>query len=129
MTEEPEYRLFEGFEPHLEIEVTFLRPEEGGGRGPWVGFLRSEEGQRLEACRPAFTPPFCYDGAYWIAFYSFAQEVIQSGDTVKALVCFINPEFHELHRMSLHPGKEIELRDPPSRTVARGRVTRLIGFA
>jgi hypothetical protein len=114
MTQEPKYRLLPGFEPHLEIEVTFLRPEEGGGMGPW---------------RQGFTPPFYYDGNYWIAFYSFSQDLIHPGDTVKALVCFLNAEFYDLHRSRLHPGKPIELRDPPARTVARGQVTRMIGLA
>jgi hypothetical protein len=123
MQEEPGYTIPQDFEPHLEIEVTFMRPEEGGG--PWVGFRRSEAGK----WQPGFTPPFYYEGTFWIAFYVFSQDVIQPGDKVKALVCFINLETHEHHRQHLHPGKQIELRDGWSKTVARGEVTRMIGLA
>jgi hypothetical protein len=129
MTEEPEYRLPTDFRPDLEIEVTFLRPEEGGGTGPWLGFRRNPEEGRAGAWRPGFTPPFCYDETFWIAFYLFTQEVIHPGDKVKGLVHFISPEFHDHHRKHLHPGKQIELRDPPSRAVARGHVTKLISLA
>jgi hypothetical protein len=106
------YNAPEGFEPHLEIEVTFLRPEEGGGTGPW---------------RVGYTPPLYYDGDYWIAYYSFAKDLIHPGDTVTALVCFLNPKFRDSHRRCLYPGKEIELRDG-SHVIARGHVIQLLGL-
>jgi hypothetical protein len=113
MAEGTQYKLPKGFQPHLEIEVTFLRPEEGGGTGPW---------------RTGYTPPLYYDGAYWIGFYAFSADLIHPGDTVTALVCFPNPDFHDLHRRNLSPGKEIELREG-HHVIARGRVIRLLGLA
>jgi hypothetical protein len=79
MTDGPIYRLPEAFEPDLEIEVTFLRPEEGGGAGPWRAFFHSEQEEGPGVWRHGFTPPFFYDGQLWIAFYLFAQDVIHPG--------------------------------------------------
>jgi translation elongation factor EF-Tu-like GTPase len=99
-----------GFEPHAAVEISFLTTEEGGRTGP---------------CRPGYSPPFFYDGAHWIAFYAFdTSEPIQPGETVRAFVCFLDPD---AHRGRLFPGKEFELREG-SHIVARGRVTKLLGL-
>ena len=97
-------------EPDVEVEITLLRTDEGG---------------RTTPCRSGYRPPFYYDGQYWIAFYVFpADDWIQPGDTVRALVTFLKPESH---RGRLYPGKEFELREG-SHLVARGRVTRLMSL-
>ena len=57
MTERQAYWLGKGFEPDLEIEVTFLRPDEGGGSGPWLAFLPSEAGEGAVVWRRGYTPP------------------------------------------------------------------------
>lgn len=108
-----EYNLhsFEGCEPDVEIECTFLSTEEGGRNGP---------------ARVGYRPQFYYNGHDWDAAYAFTtEEWIPPGETFKALVCFLSPEAHQGR---LYPGKEFELREG-RHVVARGRVIRLLGLA
>jgi translation elongation factor EF-Tu-like GTPase len=94
--------------PHAEVELSFLTPEQGGRTRPF---------------RTGYRPPFYYEGRYWDAFLHFETDGwIEPGNTVRASVSFLTPE---AHRDALFPGKEFELRDPPARTVARGRILRL----
>lgn len=101
----------QGFAPHAEVEIAFLRPEEGGRRTP---------------CGGSYRPVFYYDGQQWIAFYAFSTDGwIRPGETVSALVHFLSPDAHVGR---LYPGKEFELRDG-AHVVARGHVTRVLGLA
>jgi translation elongation factor EF-Tu-like GTPase len=97
--------------PHLEIEVTFLKAEEGGKTRPF---------------RQGYRPAIHHHGRYGDAFYQFeADDWIRPGDTVRARVTLLCPE---LHQDVLRPGEAIELCEG-AHVYARGRVLRVFPAA
>jgi hypothetical protein len=94
--------------PHIEAEVTFLKPEEGGRKSPAFSGYR---------------PQFYYEGHDWDAEHMYPDvEKVNPGETTRALLTFISPEFH---RNRVHPGMAFEIREG-TRVVGRGKVTRLL---
>jgi hypothetical protein len=94
--------------PHIEAEVTFLLPEEGGRKSPAL---------------TGYRPQFYYDGHDWDAEHNYPDVgKVNPGETARALLTFISPEFH---RNRVHPGMTFEIREG-ARVVGRGKVTRLL---
>jgi translation elongation factor EF-Tu-like GTPase len=95
---------------HIEAEIYFLRTEEGGRKGP------------------AFTgyrPQFFYDGEDWDAVQEYPDvSEVRPGDTVRALVSFLSPEYH---RGRVYPGMSFAIREG-QRVVGRGRVLKILGM-
>lgn len=92
---------------HIEAEICYLTPEEGGRRTPVSSGYRGQ---------------FYYDGSNWDAEQFFDVEPVMPKAKVKAQIWFTRPEEH---RGKLWPGKEFEIREG-ARIVARGKVTKLL---
>jgi hypothetical protein len=97
-----------GYPKDIEAEITFLRTEEGGRRGPAVAGYR---------------PQFYYDGQDWVAVQHYGDvEAVLPGQTVLAYLAFLSPECHV---GKLYPGKEFLIREG-ERVVAQGHITRIL---
>ncbi len=92
---------------HIEAEIYYLTPEEGGRHRPIFSGYRGQ---------------FYYDGHDWDAEQSFESEPVHPGQIVKTFLWFISPDNH---RGRLWPGKEFEIREG-ARVVGRGKVIRLL---
>ena len=92
----------------IEVEMTFLTPEEGGRRTPAFSGYR---------------PQCYYDGIDCDAQHTYiGTEQVLPGQTVRAYLAFFAPH---LHASRIHPGLEFLIREG-SRTVARGRVLQIL---
>lgn len=92
----------------IEVEMTFLKPEEGG--------------HRIHV-RSGYRPQFYYDNHNWDAIHTYIDtNEVYSGQTVRAYLSFLSPD---MHTGRIYPGMEFLIREG-SRTVARGRVLRLL---
>ena len=93
----------------IEVELTFLTPEEGGLQTP------AFSGYRLQ---------FYYDGQDWDAIQNYVGvvEPIYPGQTVTAYLSFLSPQCHV---GKLYPGKEFLIR-AGQRVVGRGKVTKIL---
>jgi len=95
---------------HVEAEVTFLRPEEGGRSNP---------------VRSGYRGSFVRGGEYWDVEHIYPDnETVEPGQTVRVLLEFMRPE---AHWEELYEGMEFEVCEGPN-VVARGRITKLIGL-
>lgn len=91
------------FSKHIEAEITFLLPEDGGRAGPVFS---------------GFRPNFVYDDQHWIAtLWSENQGLLPKGIPIKVFFEFIHPH---AHLGKLFPGKGFELWD--GRVIAKGRI-------
>lgn len=92
----------------IEAEITFVRTEDGGRRGP---------------ARSGYRPQCYYDGLDWDAVQDYGSvEWVFPGQTVTAYLAFLSPECHV---GKLYPGKEFLVREG-RRTMAHGVVTKLL---
>ena len=92
----------------IEVEMTFLTPEEGG---------RSRPAYR------GYRPQFYYSGLDFDALHTYiGTEEVFPGQTVRAYLTFFNPAI-QVGR--IHPGLEFLIREG-SRTVARGRILQIL---
>jgi len=97
--------------PDIEAEITFVPTEQGGRRGPAFSGYR---------------PQFYYEGTDWDAVQEYPDvEKVLPGQTVRALLSFMRPQ---LHVGRVTEGMEFLVREG-QRTVARGRVTKILGLA
>jgi elongation factor Tu len=99
------------FLPDIEAEITFVPTEQGGRSTPAFSGYR---------------PQFYYDEQDWGAEQEYPDvESVLPGQTVRALLRFLNPDAHVGR---VHPGLEFQLREG-ARVVAHGRVTRILHLA
>ncbi len=92
----------------IEAEITFLTTEEGG---------------RLGVAFSGYRPQFYYDGHDWDAMQNYIDvDEVYPGQTVKAHLCFVNPQHHV---GKLYVGKEFLIREG-QRIVGRGKVTKIL---
>ncbi len=93
---------------HIEVELRFRTPEEGGRDSP---------------CNSGYRPQMYYDGHDWVIniFFPDADQV-WPGDTVRAYFCMMSPNDHVKH---IHPDMEFKLREG-ARVIADGRITKVI---
>jgi translation elongation factor EF-Tu-like GTPase len=92
----------------IEVEMTFLTPEEGGRRTPAFSGYR---------------PQFYFDGIDTDALHTYiGTEQVLPGQTVRAYLSFFAPD-RQVGRV--HTGLEFLIREG-SRTVARGRVLQVL---
>jgi translation elongation factor EF-Tu-like GTPase len=93
---------------HVEAEVHFLAPEEGGRHSP---------------VRPGYRPQFYCEGGNWDAIHDYpGRDEVKPGETVVALLSFLSPE---KHRGRVSPGLTFELREG-ARLVGTGKVLRVL---
>ena len=94
----------------IEVEMTFLRTDEGGRKSPVFSGYR---------------PQFHYQGVEGDAQHTYIGiEQVNPGDTVTAQLKFYCPQNH-VGRITV--GMEFEIREG-SRTVAKGRVTKILNL-
>lgn len=92
----------------IEVEIYFLRPEEGGRSRPVFNDYR---------------PQFYYNGHDWDARHVYPDvEQVNPGDKVRAYFGFLSPKEH---LGKVHVGMEFLIREG-SRTVGKGIVTKII---
>ncbi|MES1180412.1 MAG: elongation factor Tu [Verrucomicrobiota bacterium] len=92
----------------IEVEMTFLRPEEGGRSTP---------------CYTGYRPQFYYDGIDSDAIHTYIDtEVVNPGQTVRAYLTFFVPDYH---LGKVKENMEFFVREG-SRTVAKGRVIKIL---
>jgi elongation factor Tu len=97
-----------GYAKDIEVEITFLTPEDGGRHTP---------------ARQGYRPQFYYDGHDWDAAHTYiGTEEVQPGQTVRAYLSFLSPHMQVGRN---YPGLEFLIREG-SRTVARGRVLQVL---
>ena len=102
--------MLDSTEHDVEVEICFLRTEEGGRKGP---------------ARSGYRPQFYYDGNDWDAVHTYAtDDWVQPGETVTGYLDFLSPDEHVA---KLFPGMEFLCREG-SRVVARGRVLRILNL-
>jgi elongation factor Tu len=93
---------------HIEAEIHFLAPEEGGRQTP---------------IRCGYRPQFYYEGRDWDAIYDYpGRQEVKPGETVMALLSFLSPD---QHRGRVRPGLTFEVREGP-RVVGTGKVLRVL---
>jgi translation elongation factor EF-Tu-like GTPase len=94
----------------IEVEMTFLRTEDGGRRSHVFSGYR---------------PQFFYQGEDWDAQHTYiGVERVNPGDTVTAQLMFVSPQNH-VGRITV--GMKFEIREG-SRTVANGQVTKILNL-
>jgi len=99
------------YPPDIEAEITFLTGSEGGRHLP---------------VRSRYRPQFNYDRHDWDADHEYPDvEWVYPGQTVRALLRFLNPVAH-VDRV--YPGMEFLIREK-YQIVARGRVTKILQLA
>jgi translation elongation factor EF-Tu-like GTPase len=92
----------------IEVEMTFLRAEEGG---------------RLTPAYSGYRPQFYYDGIDSAALHTYIDtDVVNPGQTVRAYISFFSPDFHF---GKIKENMEFLVREG-SRTVAKGRVIKIL---
>ena len=97
--------------PDIEAEITFVPTEQGGRSVPAFSGYR---------------PQFYYDGLDWDAVQEYPDvEKVLPGETVRALLSFSRPQ---MHFGRVFDGMEFLVREG-QRTVARGKVTKILGLA
>jgi len=95
----------------IEAEITFVPTDQGGRKTPAFSNYR---------------PQFYYDGLDWDARHDYPDvESVLPGQTVRALLTFSRPQ---MHFGRVVEGMEFLVREG-QRTVARGRVTKLLFLA
>lgn len=95
----------------IEVEMTFLKTEEGGRTGP------AFDGYR---------PQFFYEGQHWCAMHTYiGTDSVNPGDTVRAYLSFLSPEYH-VGRIA--PGMLFSICEG-SRVIAKGHVLKIIDLA
>lgn len=93
---------------HIEAEVHFLTPEEGGRQDP---------------VRRGYRPQFYYQGQNWDAIHEYpGREEVKPGETVLALLSFLSPD---QHRGRVRPGLTFQLREG-EQVVGTGTVLRVL---
>jgi translation elongation factor EF-Tu-like GTPase len=98
-------------QPDIEAEITFVPTEQGG---------------RSQPAFSGYRPQFYYDGMDWDAVQQYPDvEKVLPGQTVRALLSFSRPQ---MHFGRVIEGMEFLVREG-QRTVARGRVTKILGLA
>ena len=98
-------------QPDVEAEITFVPTEQGGRTMPAFAGYR---------------PQFYYDGMDWDAAHEYPDvEKVLPGQTVRTLLTFSRPQVH-LGRVVV--GMEFLVREG-QRTVAHGRVTKILGLS
>ncbi|MFZ2956264.1 MAG: elongation factor Tu [Candidatus Ozemobacteraceae bacterium] len=96
------------FAKDIEVEMTFLTPEEGGRRTP---------------VRSGYRPQFYYDSHDWDAAHTYiGTDEVLLGQTVRAYLAFLSPDM-QVGR--IYPGMEFLIREG-SHTVARGYVLKIL---
>jgi hypothetical protein len=101
-------RLHMVYARDIEVEMTFLTPEEGGRHTP---------------ARQGYRPQFYYDGHDSDAAHTYVgTDEVLPGQTVRAYLTFLSPD-RQVGR--IRPGLEFLIREG-SRTVARGRVLQVL---
>jgi translation elongation factor EF-Tu-like GTPase len=98
------------YPPDIEVELTFLSPEEGGRESP-----------AFSGYRPQF---YCDGQNYDAAQYYIGTEKVLPGETTKAHLYFTYPEKQV---GNLFPGKEFEVREG-HRIIAKGVVTKILAL-
>ena len=95
---------------HIEVRICFLRPEEGGRKGPVM---------------TGYRPQFSYKGKDCDASHTYPDvEWVYPGDTVRAFLSFRYPD---AHHEQVESGMPFEVREG-SRVVARGVVTKILNL-
>lgn len=96
------------YSPDLEVQITFLKTEEGGRRTP---------------ARNGYRPQFYYDGTDWDAVHTYPdKELVYPGETVRAYLSFLTPENHI---GKLYPGMTFQCREG-QRVIANGVVLKIL---
>ena len=104
MTPEKKYL----YQPDVEAEITFVPTEQGGRKTPTFSGYR---------------PQFYYGGQDSAAEHEYPDvEKVMPGQTVRALLRFLSPNFHVGW---VHPGLEFQVREG-ARVVAHGRITKIL---
>jgi len=99
------------YSPDIEAEISFIPTEAGGRSGPVSSDYRGD---------------FYFRGQYYVVVYEYPGVAqVNPGQTVKALLRFLRPK---LLSTLLDANEEFEIREG-ERTVARGRVTKIIDLA
>ena len=92
----------------IEVEMTFLRTEEGGRQHPMFS---------------GYQPQFYYDGTDSSARHNYIDvKVVCPGQTVRAYLTFLSPDYH-VGKISV--GMEFLVREG-ARTIARGRILEIL---
>jgi translation elongation factor EF-Tu-like GTPase len=96
-----------GVSRDIEVELTFLRTEEGG---------------RAHPARNGYRPQFFYEGYDWDAEHEYiGVEMVYPGQTVRAYLSFLSP-----HLVSgIESGEGFLIREG-TRTIARGKILRIL---
>jgi translation elongation factor EF-Tu-like GTPase len=93
---------------HIEAQLTFLTPEEGGRSAP---------------VRSGYRGQFEYDNGVWDAIHTYLDtDIVYPGDRVRTLLRFTNPD---AHRGRVHVGMPFEVREG-RHLIARGTVSKII---
>ena len=92
----------------IEVEMTFLRADEGGRSTP---------------CYSGYRPQFYYDGRDSDAQHTYIDtEMVNPGQTVRAYLSFFRPDYHF---GKVKENMEFLIREG-SRTVAKGKVLKIL---
>ncbi len=96
------------YPPDIEVELTFLPPEQGGRRTP---------------ARSGYRPQFHYSGSDWDAVHTYPDaELVYPGQTVRAFLSLLSPEQHV---GKLSPGMTFQCREG-QRVIANGVVLKIL---
>jgi translation elongation factor EF-Tu-like GTPase len=96
------------YTPDIEVQITFLSPEEGG---------------RRTAAQTGYRPQFYYDGEDWDSIHTYPNnELVHPSQSVRAFLTFLSPEYHV---GKLWPGKTFQCREG-QRVVANGVVLKIV---
>ena len=102
--------LFMNGKPDIEVEITFLRTEDGG---------------RQNFALTGYRPQFFFNGEDHVAIQEFVdKERVYPGETVTARLYLLHPEL--LYR-SIRVGDGFKLREG-ERVVALGKITRILNL-
>ena len=93
-----------------------------------IRYLTTSEGGRKSGVASGYRGDFVYDGMYCHGQQSFpdygANDFVDLGIEVRALVYFPREQWDRVHQHKLHVGKSFEIREGP-RVVGTGVITRL----
>lgn len=96
------------YPPDIEAEITFVPTEQGGRKTPTCSGYR---------------PQFYYNGQDWVVDQEYPDvESVLPGQTVRALLRFLNPDAHVGR---VQPGMNFEVREG-ARVVAHGQITKIL---